>query len=200
VSSGYFRPVAGEWRYPSGAVRFLRERHFDGPLFNTYMIGGYLIWKGERPFVDGRALSETVYQDYDLVVYGPAYDPSRPKVLDRYGVETIVMDSFEYFTGKVYPLVAVLAADPAMLDWKLVYEDPQSMVFTRKVPAGMADLGRKRISDHVERECRLLLANDPQYPECAKSLAELFRPGNPARAQRMLDLYVAHGGRDVELH
>jgi hypothetical protein len=198
VSRGDFRPAAGEWRYPAGAVQFLREHRLNGRLFNSYLIGGYLIWKGEPVFIDGRALSENVYQDYERVMFGPAFDAARPEILDRYGVQTIVMDSFAYYTGNVYPLVAVLAADPAMKDWKLVYEDPQSMVFLRNPPPPIADLGRKRISDHVERECRLLLANDPQYPGCAKSLAELFRGGNPARARQMLDLYFQYGGNDAD--
>ncbi len=198
VRGPYFQFRAGEWRYPAGAVAFLHAQNLQGPMFNTFFFGGYLIWKGEQVFIDGRSLSETVFKDYQTVVYGPSNGPQRPEVLSRYGIQSIVMDSFDYFTGAVHPLVRALAADPEMFDWKLVYEDPQSMVFVRNPPGSLPDLGRKRISDHVESECRLLLANDPKYPGCAKYLGDLFRARNPARARQMLELYFAHGGDDAE--
>jgi hypothetical protein len=194
VRGPYFQFRAGEWRYPAGAVDFLRAHELKGPIFNTFLLGGYLIWRGESVFIDGRSLSETVFKDYMQVVYSPPGDAARPEVLARYGIQSIVMDSFNYYTGAVYPLVRALAADPLMLGWKLVYEDPRSMIFVRNPPAGLPDLGRRRVSDHVESECRLLLANDPKYPGCAKYLGELFRAGNPARARRMLELYFEHGG------
>lgn len=42
--------------YPAQAVDVIRQRHYTGPLFNTYNWGGYLIWKlGEPVSIDGRA-------------------------------------------------------------------------------------------------------------------------------------------------
>jgi hypothetical protein len=193
----FFQFRAGEWRYPSGAVTFLRDHHITAPIFNTYMQGGYLIWKGERVFVDGRALSETVYQDHQTILLSDPRTPARNELLERYGVGVIVMDSFGYQTGIVYPL-AIAMAYSDMADWKLVYEDPQSMVFLRDPPPDMPVLAPQTIADHLERECRLLIEHDPKYPGCARRIGFLVRLTNPERARRMFALYLAHSGDDAE--
>jgi hypothetical protein len=193
----FFQFRAGEWRYPAGAVDFLRSHHVTARLFNTYMLGGYLIWKGERVFMDGRSLSETVFQDYQKIVFGESADTTRRDLLDRYGAGAIVMDSFAYMSGNIYPL-AIAMAHPYMSDWKLVYEDPQSMVFLRNPPADLPVLGPQRIADHLESECRLLIEHDPKYPGCARRLGFLVRLTNPARARRMFELYLAHEPGDAE--
>ena len=41
---------------PVEAVQIVKQRHYDGPLFNNYDWGGYLIWTlGEPVTIDGRA-------------------------------------------------------------------------------------------------------------------------------------------------
>ena len=110
-------------------------------MFNTYEYGGYLIWRlwpAERTFIDGRALSESVFQDYARILYNhDASDglPSGEDLLNRYGVQVIVMNTFEYASGPVY-LLAPALADPAQTAWKLVYNDPQALVFMRTPPPG----------------------------------------------------------------
>jgi hypothetical protein len=194
----FFQFRAGEWRYPAGAVAFLRAHHLDTRIFNTYFIGGYLIWKGEPVFMDGRSLSESVFRDYQTIVFSDPGTPPRRELLDRYGVGAIVMDSFEYLTGNIYPLDRATAY-PDMAEWKLVYEDPQSMVFLRNPPAGMPVLPPQKIADHLESECRSLIEHDPKYPGCARRLGFLVRMTNPARARRMFELYFEHaGGSDTE--
>jgi hypothetical protein len=193
----FFQFRAGEWRYPAGAAAFLRANHVTAPVFNTYFIGGYLIWKGEKVFMDGRSLSETVFHDYQTVVYSDPGTPERRALLDRYGVGAIVMDSFEYLTGNIYPLDRAMAY-PDMAEWKLVYEDERSMVFLRNPPAGMAVLPPQRIADHLESECRSLIEHDPKYPGCARRLGFLVQLTNPARARRMFELYLERNSGDAE--
>ena len=82
----FFQLRAAEWRYPAGAAAFLAEHHIDAPLFNTYEYGGYLIWKGERVFIDGRALSESVFQDYRGILGAPPNDSARAGLLAKYGI------------------------------------------------------------------------------------------------------------------
>ena len=197
ASGSFFQLRAGEWRFPSGAATFLREHNISRPLFNTYFIGGYLIWKGEKVFVDGRALSEAVYKDYQTIVESTPGGPERPQLLAKYGVGAIVMDSFEYFSGTPHPLARALAY-PNMADWILVYEDAQSMVFLRDPPAGIPALGKERIADHLETECRLFVEHVPRFPDCARRLGHLVMNTNPARARRAFELYFAHGGKDPE--
>jgi hypothetical protein len=188
----FFQLRAGEWGYPAGAARFLSERQIDARLFNTYEYGGYLIWRGRPVFIDGRALSESVFEDYRKVLGAPAGDPSRDQVLAKYGVGAIVVNGFEYNSGVLYPLVLALA-QPAEDAWKLVYEDPQSMVFLRDVPAGVPALEKRRMVDHLEAECRLHVEHAPEFSLCARTLADLaMRSGDAERAKRMLGFYLQH--------
>ena len=188
----FFQLRAAEWRCPAGAVQFLRDHHITAPLFNTWEYGGYLIWSGQRVFIDGRVLSEAVYQDYRYILGTPPGDPRRDQTLARYGIGAIVVNSFEYNSGVLYPLVPAMA-EPAEMEWKLVYQDAQSLVFLRDVPEGVPILARKEIVDHLEAECTLHVERDPEFSLCARTLGDLFlRAGDRARARRALGLYLAH--------
>ncbi|MDR3702536.1 MAG: hypothetical protein P4L56_23020 [Candidatus Sulfopaludibacter sp.] len=192
VRGSFFQLRAAEWRYPAGAAAFLRDRHISAPLFNTYEYGGYLIWRGARVFIDGRALSETVFQDYRYILGTPPGDARRDRTLARYGVGAIVVNAFEYNSGVLYPLVPALA-QPSEAGWKLVYRDPQSMVFLRDVPPGVSVLDKSLIVPHLEAECTLHVERDPAFSLCARTLGDLFlRSGDRERARRALALYLAH--------
>jgi hypothetical protein len=185
-----FELRAAEWRYPAGAARFLDAHNVTAPLFNTYEYGGYLIWKGRRVFIDGRALSEAVYQRYLKALRTELGDRTLAATLGAYQIGAIVMNAFEYTSGALYPLALTLAGEP---EWKLVYDDPQAMVFLRETPTGMQVIDKARILDHLERECALHIANDPEFPLCARTLADLFlRLGNRNRARNALALYLSH--------
>jgi hypothetical protein len=183
----FFQLRAAEWRFPAGAAAFLQEHSISAPIFNTYEDGGYLIWKGQRVFIDGRALSESVFQDYRTILGAPPNEPARAKLLASYGVGVIVVNAFEYNAGTLYPLVLALP------DWKLVYEDPQALVFVRDLPPGMTALDPSRILDHLDAECRLHIAHDPDLPGCARTLGDYFmRANDRTRALRALELYLQH--------
>ncbi|HEV8038353.1 MAG TPA: hypothetical protein VGP62_05780 [Bryobacteraceae bacterium] len=197
----FFQFRAALWQYPTGAVDFLRAHAISKPMFNTYEYGGYLIWRlwpQQRTFVDGRALNESVYQDYRSILYNSSPTPNVlgaecRRLLDRYAVRVVVMNTFEYVTGAFYPLALALG-NPSTADWQLVYEDPQSVIFLRDPPAGIPVLDKARISiDHMEAECALHIEHEPEYPLCARSLADLsLRAGDNQRAKRMLGLYLSN--------
>jgi len=188
----YFQLRAAEWRYPVGAAKFLRDHRITAPLFNTYEYGGYLIWSGQRVFIDGRVLSERVFQDYRNILGTPPGDPRRDETLARYGIGAIVVNSFEYNSGVLYPLVPALV-QPAEAQWKLVYQDAQSLVFLRDVPGGVAVIDKRGMADHLEAECTLHVERDPEFSLCARTLGDLFlRFGDRTRARRALALYLAH--------
>jgi hypothetical protein len=185
--ASFFQLRAAEWRFPVGASAFLHDHSFQAPLFNTYEYGGYLIWKGEPVFIDGRALSEAVFRDYRTILAAPPGDPARGALFAKYGIGTVVANAFEYNGGTLYPLVLSLA------DWKLVYEDPQALVFVRDLPPGMPALDPNRVYDHLYDECRLHIDHDPSLPGCARTLGDYFlRAGDRARARRALELYLEH--------
>jgi hypothetical protein len=188
----FFQLRAAEWRYPAGAVEFLRKNGISAPVFNTYEYGGYLIWRGVPAFIDGRALSDAVFQDYRAILGSLPGDPRRGELLAQYRVGAILMNSFEYNSGELYAL-AVDLLRPDEADWKLVYEDPQAMVFLRDVPAGMPVLDRGRILDHWDAGCRLHVDREPEFPLCARRLGDYYlRTGDRVRARRALQLYMEH--------
>ena len=192
----FFQLRAAEWKYPAGAADFLLAHHVTGPLFNTYEYGGYLTWRlwpQERVFIDGRALSESVFMDYARILYNhdSSGGKSAEELLDGYGVQAMVMNSFEYSNGLVY-LLAPALADPAQTDWKLVYSDAQAMVFMRHPPPGGEPLDSLRVLDHMEAECGLHIEREPQYPRCARALGQVFaRIGDLTRARRWIGVYLA---------
>jgi hypothetical protein len=196
IAGGYFQFRAAEWKYPSGAADFLKAHDVREPLFNTYEHGGYLIWRlapERRVFIDGRALSDSLFLDYARILYNHDDNDGKPsgeQLLDRYGVGTIVMNTFEPSTGNVYVLAPALA-DPSQTTWKLVYRDPQSVVFMRNPPAGVTPLNSLEVFTQMEAECSLHLENEPQYPRCARSLGDVFlKIGDRQRARRWLAEYL----------
>jgi hypothetical protein len=192
VRGSFFQLRAAEWRYPAGAAAFLKAHNISAPLFNTYEYGGYLIWKDLPVFIDGRALSESVFQDYRTILGAPAADSARFALLARWSAGAILVNAFEYNAGTLYPLVVALA-QPGAATWKLVYEDPQSLLFLREVPPGISILAPPRILDHLDAECRLHISHDPDLSLCARTLGDFFlRTGDPARARRSLELYLEH--------
>ena len=189
----FFQFRAAEWRYPAGAAEFLRAHRITAPMFNTYEYGGYLIWRlwpEQRVFIDGRALSDAVFADYGRILYN--HEEAALPLLDRYGAGAIVLNGFEYINGILYPLAPMLGG-PRAGEWKLVYSDAQAMVFLRHPPAGVAPLDSALVMSHLEQECGTHIEREPQYPRCARSLAQAFaKQGDFARARRWLGIYLDH--------
>jgi hypothetical protein len=194
----FFQLRAAEWRYPTGAADFLLANHISQPMFNTYEYGGYLMWRlwpQERVFIDGRALSESVFMDYARILYN--HDESdggktAAQLLDAYGVQVIVLNSFEYSTGPIY-LLAPALADPKQSTWKLVYSDPQALVFLRNPPPRMPALDSLQVLTHMEDECALHIEHEPQFPRCARGLGQIFsKIGDFPRARKWIGEYLSH--------
>jgi hypothetical protein len=108
--------------FPVRAVEYLHQNHLPGPLFNTYAFGGYLVWSGDKVFVDGRS---DPYErggalvDYLFISHAK---PGALTVLDGYGVQTCLLEHDE-------PLATLLAAAP---QWQRVYTDDKSVLFVRR--------------------------------------------------------------------
>ncbi len=197
AAGDFFELRAAEWRYPSGAADFLTAHHVTDRMFNTYEYGGYLMWRlwpQQHVFIDGRALSEHVFNDYARILYNhdQSGGKSAKQLLDQYGVGVIVMDTFEYATGTVY-LLAPALADPAQTEWKLVYRDTQALVWMRRPPTGAVPLDSLEVFGQMEAACGLHLDRDPGLPRCARSLAQTFaKIGDFTRARRWLGIYLDH--------
>ncbi len=161
------------WPYPAGPVKFLKEHNVRAPLFNIYEWGGYLMWAGWpelKTFIDGRALNESVFQDYMKIAYN---DRDAQPLLDKYGVQVLLLEGFEYWTGKVYLLGAVLS-DPNQTKWKLVYQDQTGMVFMRQPPPGVQPLDPSEVFNSLDAQCSDHLLHEPGKPGCIAGLGNLY--------------------------
>jgi len=182
-----FQLRANDWKFPSGAADFLLEHHVSAPMFNTYEDGGYLMWRlwpQERVFIDGRALNESVFQDFRRIAHNAdaTGGESAEALLEKYGIEVIVMGGFEYLSGSVYYLPAALA-DPNQTEWRLAFQDAHGLVFMRHPPADVAVLNGLDALTSMEAQCAEHLHHDPVHPGCAAGLADLFkRIGDQNRA------------------
>jgi len=200
LDGNFFQLRVNPWKWPAGAAEFLRAHQIRSPMFNTYEYGGYLMWRlwpQERVFIDGRALSESVFQDYARILYNhdASGGKSAQQLLDQYGVQVLVMNGFEYVTGNLY-LLAPSLADPRETTWKLVYSDAQAMVLMHDPPPNIATLPQLQVLDHLEAECALHIDREPQYPRCARALGQVFaKIGDLARARKWIGTYLAgpHG-------
>ncbi len=109
--------------FPVGAVQYLKQHPEVGNMYNTDVWGSYLIWANpeRKVFIDGR---------FDIYQYGG--------VLQDYFNLTNFRGNLDSVWGK-YDLQAALVkhGDPmsfylqASPHWKVIYQDPTSMIFSR---------------------------------------------------------------------
>ncbi len=121
---GAGRVGVNEKRLPVASTRFLLEKEVQGPLFNDYNFGGYLLWKAwpqHKVFLDGRTdlYWPQPLQDARIVHFAR---PGWQAILDRYAIACVMIQ-------KNRPLAASLTKDPG---WDLIYEDPLAVLFLRK--------------------------------------------------------------------
>ena len=189
ASGNAFQLRAAEWQYPAGPVKFLTDHNVTTPLFNIYEWGGYLMWAGWpelKTFVDGRALNESVFADYMKIAYN--YRDAQA-LLDKYGVRVLLLEGFEYWTGRVYTLGAALS-DPSQTKWKLVYQDKTGMVFMREPPPGVQPLNPGEVFTSLDAQCTDHVLHDPGRPGCALGLGDLYgKLGIRDRAAQWLAAY-----------
>lgn len=137
----YFGFGVGEY-LPEKVADFLLEHKLEGPMFNTYEIGGYLLWR--------------LYPDYRVFI-DPRHGPYTKYLADDYR-QFEIGNNFEGFTAR-YPFkIAVVKLEWLYLvgnflkspDWRLVYFDTSAALFahkTVKLPDPSVDLGPERFRD-----------------------------------------------------
>ncbi|MCC6446126.1 MAG: hypothetical protein IT210_22070 [Armatimonadetes bacterium] len=123
----WFETTIRRSAFPEAACRFIEARRLEGPMYNEYKWGGYLIWRfypRRKVFMDGRA----------EVYFGPAFDayyrihnthPGWQQALDRYGVRFALVD----VKGGLYKALS------ASRNWRSAYQDTIAAVFVRREKA-----------------------------------------------------------------
>jgi hypothetical protein len=185
---------AAEWKYPWGAAKFLADHHVTSPMLNSYVDGGFLIWRlwpQEKVFIDGRALSDKVFEDFTKIAYNIAGSDPR-SMLNKYGIQTIILDGFEFTSGEPFRLVPVLALSKPV-EWHLVYWDASATVFMRQLPQGVAPIDNGYAMNALEAQCQNYIAHDPYHPRCARGLSSLYQQLNEIpRARSWMGYYLNH--------
>lgn len=126
----------GTFEFGKGAADFLDRNNVQGTMFNTYGIGGYLIHRNKKVFIDGRNV------DYGFAYMNETYlagiDPVQWQKLEKkYGFTYAVID---YFSNKdkkkdILMYTQFLESNP---DWSLVYVDDWTAVFLKNVSENKA--------------------------------------------------------------
>jgi hypothetical protein len=109
---------------PRAAFNFVKESGLKGNMFNTYSIGGYIIWQGYpeyKVFMDGRndVYPETLLKEYDALV---VKSKDIGATLSKYQVNYII---FKLTELNINTVAALLENG----DWELVYSDEMFAVF-----------------------------------------------------------------------
>lgn len=177
---------AAEWQLPVGAADFIQTHRITDRMFNPYETGGYLVWRlwpMQRDFIDPRGLSEAAYADYGRILTNTDTD----KLIQKYGIQMLVLEGFDYLSGQVYPLVV-----SGQAVWKLVYADSQGVIFMRHPPPGVQPLDAKEaLLESLEAQCEQHMRHDPSRPRCARGLGELYAAlDNPAPARQWMSTYL----------
>ncbi|MCX6356640.1 MAG: hypothetical protein NT045_01980, partial [Candidatus Aureabacteria bacterium] len=119
---------------PVRAVDFVEENGVRGPIFNSYGIGGYLIWRlypRERVFLDGRV---EMYGTEFLKGYMLYWQPEVwEEYVRRYGITVAIIDREPNYTTRYLD-----ESDR----WALVFFDDRAMIYLRRVPQNEALIRR----------------------------------------------------------
>src|ERR1700730_2867194 len=116
-----------EERFPVRALEYMRQHPVPAPMLNTYGFGGYLVWAGQKVFIDGRG---DVYERGGVLsdyMHISRLKPGTLAVLQSYGVRSCLLEQDE-------PLATLLSSVPG---WKRVYADKLSALFVREVHSGL---------------------------------------------------------------
>jgi hypothetical protein len=126
-------------------VAFLKKYHLDGPIFNDYIIGGYLMWD--------------LYPDYKVFIdprFGP-YDKQFFRDYVEFTTKLSTSEEIRSFTKK-YPFkVAIIRYRELTLifellrsgdEWRLLYFEKNAAILIHKslLPATLAKTGNINLS------------------------------------------------------
>jgi hypothetical protein len=108
--------------FPAAAVAEVHSKHLKGPVFNSYQFGGYLIFSGIEPFVDGRA---ELYGDAFVKRYIDAVELTNDQLTELLHDYGIIWTIFVPMT----PAVTLMDHLPG---WQRLYTDSAAVVHIRR--------------------------------------------------------------------
>jgi hypothetical protein len=176
---------------PVEEVEFLKKAKLQGPIFNDYLIGGYLTW--------------ALYPDYKVFI-DPRGGPYRNQVLSDYMEFTrkeLTKEDIDKFNNK-YPFkIAILHYSETPLifrmlsasrgDWRLLYFGSNAAVMIHKslLPYITDELRHTQLS-----HTRFENINDPR---ALKNIFVFYLNINPAAARRIYDIFEKNVSNNFKL-
>jgi hypothetical protein len=176
----------GRWlpqTFPDGAVEFVRQNDLRGNMFNNFDWGGYLVWMlgpEKKVFIDNRILDNRVFyhaMSIDNAVMEPEIvgKPHFKALLDSYRVNYIITKLYNTRV-QMLPLTARLIYDT---DWVPVYQQANSVVFMRNIPANEHLIKkyahvRYEIIDYQIGNLRGMVENFPGHSSLYILMGELY--------------------------
>ena len=164
---------------PAKETAFIKRFHLPGPLFNDYVMGGYLIW--------------TLYPEYKVFIdprYGPYWKETGPDYFNLMNYPT--PDAFRQFNGK-YPFrTIILEMREQMLintilqmpEWQLIYFDTSAVVFVHKSVLPLISEEALATVDMSTNKFQ-----DVHNPEVLDNVFGFYLSINPELAKQIYDIY-----------
>lgn len=165
----------GAFDLAKGGADYLDRSGLTGRMFNTYGIGGYMIYRGypdRKVYIDGRNV------DYGLDYMGRTFvaqkDPEAWKSLDKkFGFSYAIIDYDAIREWNAYPFVDHLGQSE---EWALTYVDDWTAVYVKRTPENAAIIARDELKSITPQ---LLTGGFPtpvaSRPDSAQAIAELER-------------------------
>ena len=197
--------------FPRYGMAFLERNRVEGPVFNPYEWGGYMLWRlypGYRVFIDGRANTsypEEVYRESLVAMFG---DRGWREILDKYGINAVLCNKYHMDTDSRYRLPQHLEKSGL---WTRIYEDRAEVLYVRngernrelieKASKGRLDYPespwqlRQKAMEMMQKDCmceaaslldRALALDDGFLQLYVDRAYTAMRTGDPGRAQRLL--------------
>ncbi len=118
-------------RIPVQALDYIERNHIQGKMFNTFQFGGYIAWRNQKPFIDGRGELPPTLFEKALVAQGDAGVWREFEQL--YGINYAVL---------AYPVQGNTSLERARAEkdwglsatgWALVYWDDAALVYVKRI-------------------------------------------------------------------
>ena len=111
------------WWFPQGAAAFIERERIPGQLFNTYIEGGYLVWRlgqSYKDYLDGRGDPfglNLIQRGFELT-QTPPDSPEWQREAEHYGINAIIVPLGRYWGVEHFPLLRQFCVSD---NWRPVY-------------------------------------------------------------------------------
>lgn len=118
-----------ESNIPVKGVNYLKDINFNGRIFNSYSYGGYLLFRGYSPFIDGRT---DIYDEETLLEYRNIMEDGRNyrEIMDKYEVDCFFLKRSKIGMNRMgISINSRLWRDK---EWGLAYWNDGSLIYLKK--------------------------------------------------------------------